>query len=411
MNRSGTTVSVRTRAAAEGEDLLSIAARLDDPFVWVHGPDGFVASGEAARVEVGSGEDRFAHAAARLRDAFSQIGGRAVAFGSFAFDHASTDSVLTIPATVWESRGAEVTVTNVGDDPAVLDEAPRGRTGARVRYAGSTIGEVAWLEEVADAVTRIERGPLEKVVLARDVLVWSEEPFDVPVLLRRLAARFPGCFTFSCAGLVGATPELLVSRRGREVSSLVLAGSVARSADEDEDARLAHGMMTSEKNLVEHRLAVESLVGPLEKVCAGLHVDAAPSLLRLANVQHLATHVRGTLAENLTALELAGLLHPTAAVCGTPRGDALETIRELEGMDRGRYSGPVGWVDSNGDGEWGIALRCGRFEGARGRLFAGNGIVAGSEPEDELEETRLKLRAMMSALEGPRASTSRDRAI
>ena len=141
------------------------------------------------------------------------------------------------------------------------------------------------------------------------------------------------------------------------------------------------------------------MAGPLQDVCSELTVEG-PRLLRLANLQHLSTHVEGRLTSRRTALELAGLLHPTAAVCGTPRAAALEMIRGLEGMDRGRYSGPVGWVDSNGDGEWGIALRCGEFDGTRGRLFAGNGIVAASEPEDELEETRVKLRAMMSALEG-----------
>jgi menaquinone-specific isochorismate synthase len=376
-------------------DLLSIAARVDDPIVWLNGGDGMVAAGVAAEVEVGSGEDRFERAAGELRDVFAALGGRAFAFGSFAFDPLSDDSVLVVPEVVW-GRSWVAAVGGTDPESFLRDRAPE--PADRVRYAGSTISELAWLDAVAAATNRIRAGELEKVVLARDVLVWSEAPFDVPLLLTRLARRFPDCFTFSCAGLVGATPELLVARSGNDVRSVVLAGTIGRG-DGAEDDRLAEGLMSSDKDLEEHRLAVDSVTEPLGRVCSDLKVEG-PLLLRLANAQHLSTRIQGVLERDASALELAGLLHPTAAVCGTPRRDAFETIRELEGMDRGRYSGPVGWVDSDGDGEWGIALRCGRFDGARGRLFAGNGIVGASEPEAELEETRVKLRAMMSALEG-----------
>lgn len=377
-------------------DLLGLAARLDDPVVWLNGDEGMVAAGVAAEIEVGSGEDRFERAAAELDEVFASFGTRAFAFGSFAFDPRSDDSVLVVPAVVWGRDWVET----IGDaDPeSFLRERP-APPAERVRYGGSTISEVAWLDAVAEAVERIRTSELEKVVLARDVIVWSEAPFDVPVLLARLAARFPGCFTFSCAGLVGATPELLVARSGADVRSVVLAGTTGRGGAAAEDERMADALMGSGKDLEEHRLAVESVTEPLSRVCSDVKVEG-PLLLRLANAQHLSTRIQGVLEADETALELAGLLHPTAAVCGTPRAAAFDTIRALEGMDRGRYSGPVGWVDSNGDGEWGIALRCGRFDGARGRLFAGNGIVGASEPEAELEETRVKLRAMMSALEG-----------
>lgn len=388
----------------EPHDLLSLATRLDDPIVWVNGGEGMVAAGVAATVAVGDGPGRFERASSELARAFASFdvepGARAFAFGSFAFDPLSDDSVLVVPAVVWGRTEGRSWIATAGDaDP---DDYLRERTpppAERVRYGGSTISEVAWLDAVAEAVERIRGGGIAKVVLARDVLVWSEAPFDVPALLGRLAARFPGCYTFSCAGLVGATPELLVARSGDDVRSVVLAGTTGRAAAGAEDDRLAQDLMSSDKDLEEHRLAVESVTGPLDEVCSELKVEG-PLLLRLANAQHISTRVQGVLERDATALELAGLLHPTAAVCGTPRAHAFETIRALERMDRGRYSGPVGWVDSDGDGEWGIALRCGRFEGARGRLFAGNGIVAASEPEDELEETRVKLRAMMSALEG-----------
>jgi menaquinone-specific isochorismate synthase len=381
-------------------DLLSIAARLDDPIVWLNGDDGMVAAGEVARVDVGTGEDRFRRAAAGVQEVFAALDGRAFAFGSFAFDPRSDDSFLVVPAVVWGRTGGRSWVAAAGDaDPGSLPRDEPERAADRVRYAGSTIPELEWLDAVTKAVTRIAAGHLDKVVLARDVLVWSEQPFDIPLLLRRLARHFPGCFTFSCDGMIGATPELLVARRGDDIRSVVLAGTVARGSGAAEDARLASGLMTSEKDLEEHRFAVDSVTEPLAEVCSELKVEG-PLLLRLENAQHISTRVSGRLERDATALDLAGLLHPTAAVCGTPRDAAFQTIRELEGIDRGRYSGPVGWVDSRGDGEWGIALRCGRFEGARGTLYAGNGIVAGSEPEAELEETRVKLRAMMSALEG-----------
>jgi menaquinone-specific isochorismate synthase len=396
-------LQVRTQDVPD-VDLLGLAARLDDPIVWLNGEDGMVAAGEVARVAVGSGDDRFPRAAAELAGVFAGMdvtpGARALAFGSFAFDPDSADSMLVVPAVAWGRTNGRSWMTTAGDvdGPSLLRPAAPPASG-RIRYGGSTISELAWLDAVAAAVGRIRIGEAGKTVLARDVLVWSEEPFDVPLLLTRLARRFPGCFTFSCGGLVGATPELLVSRSGERVASIVLAGTVGRGDEVAEDDRLAQGLLTSDKDLEEHAFAVDSVAAPLRDVCSELTVDG-PRLLQLPNVQHLSTRVEGRLATEATALELAGVLHPTAAVCGTPRGAALELIRDLEGMDRWRYAGPVGWVDSAGDGQWGIALRCGRFEGTRGRLFAGNGIVAASEPEDELEETRVKLRAMMSALEG-----------
>jgi len=229
--------------------------------------------------------------------------------------------------------------------------------------------------------------------------VWSKTPFDGRLLARRLNRRFPGCLTFLVDGLVGATPELLVRRRGRELDSLALAGTAARGGDAGEDERLGAALLASDKDRREHRLLAEPLARRLDGLCDSLEHEDEPHLLRLDNVMHLATRFRGTLAEPApSALEIAGHLHPTPAVGGVPTPAAVDLIRELEGMDRARYAAPVGWVDAEGDGEWGIALRCAQLSGARARLFAGAGIVAGSLPEDELEETRVKLLAMRSAL-------------
>jgi menaquinone-specific isochorismate synthase len=252
-------------------------------------------------------------------------------------------------------------------------------------------------------VRRIAKGDLRKVVLARDLYASARGPIDPRVLLRRLADRYPDCFTFACAGLVGATPELLIRRHGREVSSLVLAGTKPRGATAAQDARLAAELLGSGKENEEHLYAAASLREALAPLCQTLEVSAAPELIKLANVQHLGTRVRGTLAPgssaSRSALALAAALHPTAAVGGTPTDAAVELIRELENMDRERYAGPVGWMDANGNGEWGIALRCAQLDGNRARLFAGCGIVAGSDPAAELAETQVKFRPMQTALE------------
>ncbi len=256
---------------------------------------------------------------------------------------------------------------------------------------------------MADAVAAIRTGSLRKVVLARDVFATAAEPIDTRVVLRRLAGRYPDCFTFACDGLVGATPELLVRRAGREVSALVLGGTAPRGGDPAGDEVLGAELLASAKNTEEHAYAVASIRDGLGPLCDTLEVEPRPSLVRLPNLQHLGTHIRGTLTGNGTpksVLALAAAVHPPAAVCGTPTAAALELIRELEHMDRERYAGPVGWVDAEGNGEWGIALRCAQLSGRTARLFAGCGIVAGSDPAAELAETLVKLQPMRDALEG-----------
>lgn len=392
--------------------------------LWTRGDVGLVGAGVAAHVEVGLGNRRFEEAAQRLGELWSSVelhdavglpGCGPVAFASFSFEPDAPGSVLVVPASVrgrrhdhgWETRiaadrGEVARAGGAIPAPAGAADAPGDDGDRRIRYGGSTLPDVAWLDAVATAVARIGAGGLDKVVLARDQLVWSRTPFHPQPLAATLAARFPECFTFCVDGLVGATPELLVRRIGPAVNSLVLAGTTGRSTDPAEDAALGERLLASEKDRAEHAFGVTSVVEVLEGYCSELAVDPEPHLLQLANVQHLATAVHGTLADGPrpTALELAGALHPTAAVCGTPRAEALALIGDLEGMDRGRYAGPVGWVDARGDGEFGIALRCAQLDGARARLFAGAGIVAGSLPEAELEETRLKLRAMQAAFGG-----------
>jgi len=379
----------------------------DGGYLWIRRGEGMVGWGEAARIHVGTGPDRFERArddlaavfaSLRMDDEAAGVGGEPVAFGSFTFDEAEEGSVLVIPAVQVRVRGGSACVTSIGREPPALDgAAPPDDHDFKIRYAGSTISEVEWLDRVAGVVKEIQNERVQKVVLARDIRIWSEVAFDVRVLTARLAATFPDCYTFSCDGLVGATPELLVAREAERLRSLVLAGSARRGVGQD-DARIGDMLLASPKDLDEHRPAVASVETVFRRLCSEVR-SSAPHLLRLANVQHIATAVEGDLREPVDALQVGGLLHPTAAVGGMPSDSAIAVIRSVEGMSRGRYAGPVGWVAPNGDGEWGIALRCAEVKGTRGRLFAGGGIVAGSEPEDELEETRLKFRAVMAALE------------
>src|SRR5580698_3390127 len=274
---------------------------------------------------------------------------------------------------------------------------------AQVRWHDGSLPAPQWEQAVAEAVAAIKAGSPRKVVLAQDQYATAAEDIDARVPLRRLADRYPDCFTFACDGLIGATPELLIRRDGGEVSALVLAGTAPRGGDTAADEALGRWLLASAKNTEEHVYAVTSMREALGPLCDTLDIEPRPALLKLPNLQHLGTWVHGTLAAAgppRSALALAAAVHPTAAVCGTPTGAAFELIRELEHMDRERYAGAVGWVDADGNGEWGIALRSAQLSGRTAHLFAGCGIVAGSDPAAELAEAEVKFRPMRGALEG-----------
>jgi menaquinone-specific isochorismate synthase len=402
-------LSVRTVSSADPGELLT-GLPSSSVSAWIHQGDGLVGWGEAARLTIPAGEDRFVTGekwlaelfdAARVTDDVQVPGTGPVAFGSFTFDPASDGSVLIVPAVITGRRGGVAWRTTISADGTAPEAARTVPVSpAELRWSDGSLTAPQWERVVAAAVARIRAGDLRKVVLARDLQAYASASIDIRVLLARLAARHPGCYTFACAGLVGATPELLIQREGRDVRSLVLAGTMARGGSKADDEALAAALLGSAKNAEEHRYSVESVRDLLVPLCTELAVDPEPFLLQTADYRHLATSVSGVLARDASALALAASLHPTAAICGTPTDVALELIRELERMDRGRYSGPVGWVDARGNGEWGIALRCGEIDGRRARLFAGCGIVAGSQPEAELAETETKFRPMRRALEG-----------
>jgi menaquinone-specific isochorismate synthase len=255
---------------------------------------------------------------------------------------------------------------------------------------------------VADAVSRIDAGDLEKVVLARDLVATCDEAVDVRWSLHRLATDYAMCWTFHVDGLFGATPEMLVRRERGLVTSRVLAGTIRRTGDDERDLALAATLARSSKDLEEHEYAVRSVADALEPHCSSMNVPEAPFVLHLPNVMHLATDVAGVVhdAATVSSLQLAEALHPSAAVGGTPTPEAVALIAEIEGMDRDRYAGPVGWIDAAGDGEWGIALRSALVEGRTVRLFAGCGVVGSSDPEAELAESQAKFVPVRDALSG-----------
>jgi menaquinone-specific isochorismate synthase len=404
-------LAVRSIAVADPGDLV---ARLPGPaaLAWIRHGEGMVGWGEAARIVLPAGEDMFTAGEKWLRELFDRAvvddqvgvqGSGPVAFGSFTFDPTSDGSVLVVPAMVLGRRAGQAWLTSTGEPASGLPLASPLRPPSAVRWHDGSRSAPDWERAVASAVSRIRAGDLGKVVLSRDLYATTSAEIDTRVLLSRLAGRYPGCYTFACAGLVGATPELLISRQGADVSSVVLAGTIPRGRDAAEDAALGASLLASAKDVSEHEYAVAGVRATLAPLCETLSVDPRPSLLRLANVQHLATRVHGRLAAGSaeqSVLALVAALHPTGAVCGTPTETAMELIRELEGMDRGRYAGPVGWMDAQGNGEWCIALRCAEIDGSRARLFAGCGIVAGSDPEAELAEAQTKFRPMQFALEG-----------
>ncbi|MDX6615508.1 MAG: menaquinone-specific isochorismate synthase [Solirubrobacterales bacterium] len=254
-------------------------------------------------------------------------------------------------------------------------------------------------ELVADGVGRISAGEFEKVVLAREIRVQSHAAHDPAALFAALRELFPSCFCFCCgtpeAAFLGASPELLVRRNGAGAATVALAGTTGRSADPAVDDHLGERLLHSDKNRSEHRIVVERIERGLGRLSVWVQSAPEPGLIKVANVQHLATPIRAQLADSQGAVELAGLLHPTPAVGGEPSEAAVEAISELEGMDRGWYAGPVGWVDGAEDGEFCVALRSGLIRDRTAHLYAGAGIVADSDPAAELAETELKLGAML----------------
>ena len=392
-------------------DHLPLLELLPDnaPLTWVRGGDGLVGWGNYASTVV-KGANRFTDARNwwhqqlekfAIADSVHASGTGPILFTSFSFDP-DEDSVLVIPQIVVGMRNGSSWITWIGDQPQpkLLEEVPLLQD-AEFNWGDGSLSPAEWQVRVAQAIKEIEDTNLEKVVLARDLKINSHRPIDARKILRNLSAEYPSTWIFSVAGLIGATPELLLRLSRGMVTSRVLAGTISKTGDDEKDLALAASLARSSKDLEEHEYAVRSVADALDPFCTSTNVPESPFVLHLANVMHLATDVTGALIESkksVDAFTILEKLHPSAAVCGTPTNVAADLIKRIEGMSRGRYAGPVGWLDARGDGELGIALRCGQITGSEIQIYAGCGIVAGSNPEKELSESSAKFAPMRSAL-------------
>ncbi|MBM3720529.1 MAG: isochorismate synthase [Actinobacteria bacterium] len=406
-------IPITTELLGEHPSLLDIAipefADSQDLTSWVRGGDGLLGIGIYKR-QVVTGTNRFAEARKWWRKEISTLdihnnvhgtGTGPILFTSFSFDPAE-ESILVIPKVVIGQRNGKSWITWIGASPQpALQKASIEKSPLNLSWSGSN-GDV-WQDRVARAVEKIKENQLEKVVLARFASATFDSPINTRNLLKELANEYPSTWVYSNSDLIGATPELLVRLSKSLVTSRILAGTIRKTGDDQRDLALAASLARSSKDLEEHEYAVRSVADSLAPLCSSTNVPESPFVLHLSNVMHLATDVTGVLSDNSSPADIFDLvsrLHPSAAVCGTPTEIAKRAIDEIEGISRGRYAGPIGWIDANGDGELGIALRCGQIgnDGKSIRIYAGCGIVAGSDPEREYAESQAKMLAVKSAI-------------
>jgi menaquinone-specific isochorismate synthase len=439
-----TATTIRLAGAETGIDAAAVsllAASGRDGYLWQHETFGLAGRGDACRVELPRGltaGDDVTDVAARLaripsQDAVGLPGTGVVALGALPFTRDAAGSLVVPRVVIGRHDGDAWLTTITGPDDAaetarlaaeMTADALGGFTDPRPAPSQFTLTSVLdhedWGGLVAGAVARIDEGELGKVVLARQVDVTANRPFVTSDVLRRLLALYPTCMVFRIDGFLGASPELLIERRGARVASHPLAGTIGRSGDLATDEALIAGLLASPKERREHAYVIDGLRRSLGPVCVSFDVPDKPTVMELRNVTHLATRLTGILAADAagpvtpegaepahpglgapTALQLVARVHPTPAVGGTPTDAAVAYISEVEGFDRGRYAGPVGWMDARGDGSWAIGLRSADVDGPRASMYAGVGVVAGSRPQAELEETQLKLQALLAALVRP----------
>lgn len=362
--------------------------------------DGWGFAGRGVALRVSATTVAAALASFEVDDEVMAPGAGPVAFAALPFDRdAAGEFVVPAGLVVRHPDGREW--ETVVEGAAIRPDRGPGREpdGFTLR---SPVPHDRWEAAVAEAVSHIRGGGVSKVVMAREVEVVANRPIVVPTVLRRLRSLYPSCTTFLVDGFLGASPEVLVERSGRVVRSRPLGGTRPHSGDLTVDAAQAAALLASDKDRREHSIIVDAVAAALAPACDRLHVPSTPRIVQLRNVLHLGTEVEGRLAEPApTVLDLARLLHPTPAVGGFPTAAALALINRLEQADRGRYAGPVGWVDRHGDGELVVGIRSASVDGARASMWAGVGVVVGSETAAELAETQFKLQALLAAIVRP----------
>lgn len=379
--------------------------------MWVSEHSGLIGWGEATRATF-AGPDRFTQAQqwfdelvklAQISDSVTRPGTGLTAFGTFSFANESRDSsTIIVPERIigWDERGAWETVISTEESATTTAETIEAISDVgHVHLSAGELDEDGFTSAVEETVELLSRGEAKKVVLARDLDIRTEYPMDERLLIAKLAHAFPTCWTYCIDGMIGATPEMLASVRAGHLSTRVLAGSWPTTQGQD---AAEHALRTSAKDIAEHRYASDSVLHALDLQASGPVRTNGPTILHLPNVVHLSTDFEADLAPGWTGLTAAGAMHPTAAVGGTPTDAALEIIDRIEGLDRGRYAAPVGWMDSAGNSDWALALRCAQLSPTdpnRARAFAGGGIMDRSVPAQELSETEAKFSAILKAFE------------
>jgi menaquinone-specific isochorismate synthase len=381
-----------------------------DGMLFVRNGIGFATRGVAARVL--SREAKSFLASIQVDDSVKAPGSGPVLIGAIPFDSQEPHDFVLPKVLVCKSDDGQCWVTTIQDteptssdsvDFDLLDMYTPSTTMSSYTVTPGVDIET-YLHAVTAARDAVRSGSITKAVIARDVIVTSTKPIDIHSVLLRLRNTFGSSYQFSVDGFVGASPELLVSILHGEVSSHPLAGTAPRTGDPDTDAQLASSLLSSSKNQIEHRIVIDAVHDTLLPWCSYLDWEPEASVVAVANVQHLGTHMSGRLSEPfLHVLDAVYALSPTPALGGHPRDKALKLISDVEGMSRGRYGGAVGWLDSQGNGVWAVSIRCAEYSNGNltARLFAGGGIVADSDPLSELAETQAKLQAMLAAIIRP----------
>lgn len=435
-------ISVALPAATDPSAVIAASRRSDEAWFCFEQPErdraALAALGCAKLIEA-AGADRFAQAAstwnalarsAHFDGAHGIVGGGPVAVGGFAFADDGGNAPqwsgfapasLIVPELSISRRGSEVSMTlsavvtadddarqiaqRLSDRAAALRQRPLAMLDPDPSQQSRVVGTMPpehYEQAVAQAVSLIRGGELEKIVLAREVQIHSAQPFSAEAIFGVLREAFSGCHVFAVGRgeqtLIAASPELLVRREGMRAATVALAGSTRRSADPAVDSHLGEQLLRSAKDREEQQIVVRRIVQTLQPLSVWVTAPDEPVIAQMANIQHLATPIRAQLRNQVGAIELAGALHPTPAVGGEPHDVAAPLIPALEGLDRGWYAGPVGWTDLNGDGEFCVALRCALVGGNLARCYAGVGVVSGSDPAAELAETEVKLAALLPVL-------------
>ena len=399
-------VTAQELGLASGFEFTELLGSASTSFI--HQNQGLIGWGEALKITA-TGSNRITDLdqnwrelvkTAEITDQVNLPGTGLIAFGSIAFaDQSTAESVLVIPQLIIGLRDSRLWLTRINiEESAALELIKASTPNEPVRFESGTITPEQFTQNVVAALELIKANSVEKVVLARDLKAEVASSFNINSVISSLSKKFSSCFTYSVAGLFGSSPELLVQVSHSQVSARVLAGTAGRGTDPGVDQAIGLALHDSAKNRAEHKFAVDSLVSALDELCVEIDADNEPFSLSLPNLWHLASDVHAVLKSDSSSLQVVNALHPSAAVAGTPKDKALEIIQQIETFDRGRYAGPVGWLGADGDGVWAIALRGAQLEKNTVTAFAGCGIVAGSDPEAELQETNLKFKPITEAL-------------